>query len=64
MQAKYYADGLQKECNYRPVIFYTNGYDIWIWKDGKGEPPRKLFGFYSKDSLEYERFQDAQRVTF
>jgi type I restriction enzyme R subunit len=62
MQAKYYADGLQKKYDYRPVIFYTNGYDIWIWKDGKGEPPRKLFGFYSKDSLEYERFQDAQRA--
>ena len=37
----------------RPVIFYTNGYDIWIWNDAQGEPPRKIYGFYSKDSLEY-----------
>ena len=36
-----------------PIIFYTNGYDIWIWNDAAGEPPRKLYGFYSKDSLEY-----------
>ncbi|MDB3957657.1 DEAD/DEAH box helicase family protein [Opitutales bacterium] len=62
MQAKIYADGLEKKHGFRPIIFYTNGYDIWIWKDGKNEPPRKLFGFYSKDSLEYERFQDAQQA--
>src|SRR3546814_1145493 len=37
----------------RPAIFYTNGYDVWLWDDAGGYPPRKLFGFYSKDSLEY-----------
>jgi type I restriction enzyme, R subunit len=39
MQAKYYADGLEKEYAQRPVIFYTNGYEIFIWDDAKGEPP-------------------------
>ena len=37
----------------RPVIFYTNGYDIWMWDDVLGYPPRKVFGYYSKDSLQY-----------
>ena len=56
-QAKLYADGLQKQQNLkseeRPVLFYTNGYDLWIWNDAEGDPPRKVHGFYSKDSLQY-----------
>ena len=61
MQAKYYADGLEKEHGQRPVIFYTNGYEIFIWDDAKGEPPRSIFGFYSLDSLRYCIFQRNQR---
>jgi len=60
-QAKLYADSLEKKYNHRPVIFYTNGFDIWIWDDAQDFPPRKLFGFYSKDSLQhlanYQRHQ-------
>ena len=52
-QAKIYADGLEKKYGQRPVIFYTNGYDIFIWDDVQDYPPRQIFGFYSKDSLEY-----------
>jgi type I restriction enzyme R subunit len=52
-QAKLYADGLEKMHGHRPVIFYTNGFDIWIWDDAQGYPPRKLYGFYSKDSLQH-----------
>jgi len=52
-QAKLYADGLEKVHGHRPVIFYTNGYDIWMWDDVLGYPPRKVFGYYSKDSLQY-----------
>ena len=52
-QAKLYADGLEKMHGHRPVIFYTNGYDIWMWDDVLGYPPRKVFGYYSKDSLQY-----------
>ncbi|PKN41271.1 MAG: restriction endonuclease subunit R [Deltaproteobacteria bacterium HGW-Deltaproteobacteria-18] len=54
-QAECYADGLEKEYGQRPVIFYTNGFDIFIWDDHKnqGYPERKIYGFYSKDSLQY-----------
>ncbi len=61
-QAKLYADGLEKMHGQRPVIFYTNGYDIWMWDDVLGYPPRKVFGYYSKDSLQYlVNFQRACR---
>ena len=52
-QAALYADGLEKMYGQHPVIFYTNGIDIWIWDDAQGYGPRKIYGFYSKDSLQY-----------
>jgi type I restriction enzyme R subunit len=61
MQAKYYADGLEKMHGQRPVIFFTNGYDLFIWDDTKNEPPRKIYGFPSKDSLQYLHFQNEHR---
>ena len=61
-QAKLYADGLEKMHEHRPIIFYTNGYDIWMWDDVLGYPPRKVFGYYSKDSLQYlANFQRSAR---
>jgi len=52
-QAKLYADALEKQFGQRPVIFYTNGYDIYLWDDAQGYAPRQLYGYYSKDSLQY-----------
>ncbi|WP_165227482.1 DEAD/DEAH box helicase family protein [Aquisphaera insulae] len=60
-QAKCYADGFEKSHDQRPIIFYTNGHDVWIWNDAQDEPPRKLYGFYSRDSLEYLLFQRKNR---
>jgi type I restriction enzyme R subunit len=61
-QAKLYADSLEKKFGHRPVIFYTNGFDIWIWDDAQGYPPRRLFGFYSRDSLQHlANFQRLQK---
>ena len=52
-QAKIYADALDKEYGQRPVIFYSNGYDIRILDDKQGYNSRKIYGYYSKDSLQY-----------
>ena len=52
-QAVLYADALEKKHGQRPVIFYTNGHDIRILDDAQGYKPRKLYSFYSKESLEY-----------
>ena len=50
-QAKLYADCLENTTGRRPVIFYTNGYQHWIWDDAAGYPPRKVQGFYTRDEL-------------
>jgi len=61
-QARLYADGIAKEQGgLRPIIFCTNGYETTIWNDAQNEPPRKVYGFYSKDSLEYLLVQNEQR---
>ena len=52
-QARQYADALERETGVRPVIFFTNGVDIFLWDDAQKYPYRKVYGFYSKDSLEY-----------
>jgi type I site-specific restriction endonuclease len=50
-QAKLYADCLAAQFGQRPVIFYTNGYDHWLWDD-TGYPPRQVQGFYKQAELE------------
>lgn len=50
-QAKLYADCLEKQFGQRPVIFYSNGYDHWVW-DEANYPPRPVQGFYTKTELE------------
>ncbi len=52
-QAILYADALEKRYGRRPVIFYTNGYDIRLLDDAQGYNSRKVYGYYSKDSLQY-----------
>lgn len=49
-QAKLYADCLEQEFGVRPTIFYTNGYEHWLWDD-VNSPPRQVHGFLKKDEL-------------
>ncbi len=50
-QAKLYADCLEAKYAQRPVIFYTNGYEHWLWDDAS-YPPRAVQGFFKKAELE------------
>ncbi len=50
-QAKLYADCLQAKYGQRPIIFYSNGYEHWIWDDAS-YPPRAVQGFFKKQELE------------
>jgi type I restriction enzyme R subunit len=50
-QAKLYADCLEKQFGQRPLIFYSNGYEHWLWDDAH-YPPRAVQGFYKKAELE------------
>jgi type I restriction enzyme R subunit len=50
-QAKLYADCLEQQFARRPLIFYSNGYETWLWDDAR-YPPRAVQGFFTKDELE------------
>ncbi|MGW3494685.1 DEAD/DEAH box helicase family protein [Streptomyces sp. NPDC001020] len=61
-QAKLYADALEAAYNQRPVVFYTNGYETYLWDEGNGYPPRKVQGFRTKDELHWLIRQRAGRL--
>lgn len=61
-QARLYADALENMGYQRPVIFYTNGYETFIWDDHQYNTYRLVYGFYSKESLEYLIYQRHYRV--
>lgn len=50
-QARLYADRLQARYGRRPIIFYSNGYEHWLWDD-LAYPPRQVQGFFTKTELE------------
>jgi type I restriction enzyme R subunit len=60
-QARTYADSFEKMGFQRPVIFYTNGYETFIWDDAQYNTYRPIYGFYSQDSLEYLIYQRQYR---
>jgi type I restriction enzyme R subunit len=67
-QAKLYADALQAQFDRRPVIFYTNGYETYLWDDAawgkdRGYPPRQVQGFFTKDELHWHIRQRAGRLS-
>ena len=49
-QAKLYADCLENKTGQRPLIYYSNGYEHWLWDDSQ-YPPRGVQGFCSQDEL-------------
>lgn len=59
-QAKLYADCLEMEFGVRPLIFYSNGYEHWLWDDTH-YPPRQVHGFLKKDELELWRQRKSTR---
>lgn len=43
-QAKLYADCLEAQFGRRPVIFYSNGIETWLWDDQTAPPRRRSRG--------------------
>lgn len=62
VQAEMYADALEIKTGVRPIIFYTNGIDYYIWDD-RDYPERKISGIYSKKDLESLNFMKNNRNT-
>ncbi|MFC1765494.1 DEAD/DEAH box helicase family protein [Planctomycetota bacterium] len=60
-QAVDYASALEKDYGQRPVIFCTNGHDIIIHDDAKGHVGRRIYGFYSLQSIRYCLWQTENR---
>lgn len=52
-QASLYANCLEKMHGQRPVIFYTNGYETNLWDDTFYSAPRRVYGFYTKEELQW-----------
>ena len=50
-QAELYADCLEAMHGQRPVIFYSNGFETFLWDD-QFYAEREVQGFYSKDELQ------------
>ncbi len=50
-QAKLYADCLEQMHGQRPILYYTNGYKIFLWDDQE-YPHREVSGYHTLDELE------------
>ncbi|MCR2784145.1 MULTISPECIES: DEAD/DEAH box helicase family protein [unclassified Microbacterium] len=50
LQAEIYADALERDFGQRPLIYFTNGYETWLWDDRR-YPPRRVAGYMTKDQL-------------
>jgi type I restriction enzyme R subunit len=52
-QAFLYANCVEAMYGKRPIIFYTNGYETKIWEDTLYSAPRRVYGFYTKEELQW-----------
>ncbi|MRJ09236.1 DEAD/DEAH box helicase [Ornithobacterium rhinotracheale] len=59
-QAKLYANALEQQFGQRPIIFYTNGFNTYLWED-TFYPPRQVFGFYTQEELESLMHKRSER---
>ena len=61
-QAKLYADCLQNKYIQRPLIFTTNGFEIYYTNDFLNQPRREVSGFFTQDELQLEVNRRTQRI--
>jgi len=60
VQARLYADCLEKEHGVRPLIFYTNGFETWFWDDND-YPERLVSGFFTRDELDWIDYRKSNK---
>lgn len=61
-QAKLYADCLQNQYGQRPLIFTTNGFEIYYTNDVCGYPRREVSGFFTQEELQLEVDRRKRRI--
>lgn len=60
-QAQLYADSLEKMHGQRPVMFYSNGFETFIWDDCFYKKSRLIHGFYTQKELQTIIFRRTNR---
>jgi type I restriction enzyme R subunit len=60
-QAQLYADSLEKMHGQRPVMYYSNGYETYLWDDQFYKQSRPVHGFYTKAELQTLMFRRSHR---
>ena len=60
-QAKLYADCLQTMYGQRPILFYSNGFETYLW-DELFYPERPVQGFYTQDELQLLVYRRRSRL--
>jgi type I restriction enzyme R subunit len=60
-QAQLYADSLEKMHGRRPVMYYSNGYEIYLWDDQFYKQSRPVHGFYTKAELQTLMYRRTHR---
>ncbi|MFV1449134.1 DEAD/DEAH box helicase family protein [Maribacter sp. HS] len=60
-QAQLYADSLEKMHGRRPVMYYSNGYDTYLWDDQFYKQSRPVHGFYTKSELQTLMYRRTHR---
>jgi len=61
-QALQYSKNIEEKLGIdRPFVFYTNGYETFFW-DSENYPPRRIFGFPTREDLERLRFLRKERT--
>ncbi len=61
IQAQRYSDCLEEEYKLRPMIFYTNGFEYFLWDD-RSYPERIVSGIYTKEELEWLHFKRQNKA--
>ncbi len=62
IQAQLYANCLEKQYGLRPVIFYTNGFEYYLWDDSN-YLEHIVSGVYTKDELEWLHFKRKNKLS-
>lgn len=60
-QAQLYADSLEKMHGRRPVMYFSNGYETFLWDDQFYKQSRKVHGFYTKSELQTLMYRRSHR---
>lgn len=60
-QAQLYADSLEKMHGRRPVMYYSNGYETFLWDDQFYKQSRPVHGFYTKTELQTLMYRRTYR---